>query len=78
MPTDKPRVLVTISESMDKKITDLRFGGRFETKSEVVRCLIEAGLEKVMEEISTPEGLEKLRKQLEEAYGNTLEESDAQ
>jgi Arc/MetJ-type ribon-helix-helix transcriptional regulator len=76
MPTEKPRIIFVISKAMEKKIQDIRFNGRFNTQAEVVRYLIEVGLNQVMDEISTPDGLEQLRKKLENARCNNLDESD--
>ena len=78
MATNKPRILITITEDMDKAIQDYRFSARGETYSAAVRSLIDIGLEKVMEEISTPEGLEKLRQRLEAANYKNFDKTDAQ
>lgn len=66
MPTDKPRVLVTVSETMEKKIQDFRFSLRLNTQSEAVRHLLRVGLAEVMKELESPGGIERLRAELED------------
>jgi len=44
MPTEKPKILLTLDENLLKRIDDFRFENRFNTRSEAIRRLIEEGL----------------------------------
>lgn len=44
MPTEKPKILLTIDENLLKRIDDFRFENRFNTRSEAIRRLIEESL----------------------------------
>ena len=44
MPTDKPRIILTVTEDLLSKIDDFRFEKRVNTRSEAIRLLIDAGL----------------------------------
>ena len=46
MPTDNPKVLITLDKKLLEKIEDFRYGNRIPTRSEAVRRLIEEGLKK--------------------------------
>ena len=46
MPTQRPQILLTLTEELLKKIDDFRFGNRIGSRSEAVRQLIEEGLKK--------------------------------
>lgn len=71
MATNKPRVLVTIDEEMEDAIKNFRFSNWFDTQADAVRELLRRGLESVKQEmnLSTPEGLERLRRRIEEEAG---------
>jgi Arc/MetJ-type ribon-helix-helix transcriptional regulator len=76
MPTARPRILFAIDPETQEKIQDIRFTARFNSQAEVVRYLVDIGLEQVMSEMETPDGIEKLRKRLESARENGLDKSD--
>ena len=44
MPTEKPRVIVTLHDDLFKRIEDFRYENRYPNRSEAVLALIEAGL----------------------------------
>ena len=44
MATDKPRILLTVSEDLLERIDDYRFNNRIANRSEAIRLLVEAGL----------------------------------
>jgi metal-responsive CopG/Arc/MetJ family transcriptional regulator len=44
MPTEKPRLLLTIDENLLERIDDFRFNNRINTRSEAIRRLIEEAL----------------------------------
>lgn len=44
MPTDKPRILLTIEQELLERIDDFRFENRINTRSEAIRRLIEETL----------------------------------
>lgn len=67
MATDKARYTVSVTDEMFEQIEDFRFKNRFQNRSDATAELIRIGLEQAMKEISTPEGLEKLRQALEAA-----------
>lgn len=67
MATEKPRILVTVTEEMVQAIDDYRFGARGKSFAAAVRSLIDMGLEEAMKDLATPEGMEKLRRRLEAA-----------
>ena len=46
MPTDNPKVLITLDKDLLEKIEDFRYGNRIPTRSEAVRRLIKEGLKK--------------------------------
>jgi len=46
MPTDNPKVLITLDKGLLEKIEDFRYGNRIPTRSEAVRRLIKEGLER--------------------------------
>jgi Arc/MetJ-type ribon-helix-helix transcriptional regulator len=76
MPTDKPRIVFAIGEEMNKKIEDIWYGVRFRSQSEAVRYLVMVGMEQVMEEMSMPDGLEKLHEKLKNVRCNNLDDTD--
>lgn len=73
MATDRPRYTVSVDDEMFKQIEDFRYANRFPTRSDATVELIRRGLESIQREmdLSTPEGLERLRRRIEE-------ETDAQ
>jgi len=46
MPTDKPKILLTIDKDLLEQIEDFRFGNRVNTRSEAIRRLIKEALQK--------------------------------
>jgi len=44
MPTEKPKILITLEDNLLTKIDDYRFDNRINSRSEAIRQLIEAGL----------------------------------
>ena len=46
MPTEKPKILLTIDKDLLEKVEDFRFGNRINTRSEALRRLIKEGLKK--------------------------------
>jgi len=44
MPTDKPKILMTLEEDLLTRIDDYRFENRINSRSEAIRRLIEEGL----------------------------------
>ena len=46
MPTDKPKILLTIDEDLLEKVEDFRFENRINTRSEALRRLIKEALQK--------------------------------
>lgn len=44
MPTEKPRVIITLSDDLFKRIEDFRYDNRYPNRSEAVLALIEEGL----------------------------------
>lgn len=40
MPSDKPKVLLTLDEDLFERIEDFRFENRFQSRAEAVRALI--------------------------------------
>ena len=44
MPTEKPKILITLEDSLLTRIDDFRFGNRINTRSEAIRRLIEEAL----------------------------------
>jgi len=44
MPTEKPKILVTLDDDLLVRIDDYRFENRINSRSEAVRRLIEMGL----------------------------------
>jgi metal-responsive CopG/Arc/MetJ family transcriptional regulator len=44
MPTEKPRILITIEDDLLEKINDFRFDNRINSRSEAIHRLIEEGL----------------------------------
>jgi len=46
MPTDKPKILLTIDKDLLEQIEDFRFGNRINTRSEAIRRLIKEALKK--------------------------------
>jgi hypothetical protein len=46
MPTDKPRILLTVDEDLLERIDDFRFENRINTRSEAMRRLLEEALKK--------------------------------
>ena len=45
MPTEKPKILITLEDSLLTRIDDFRFGNRINTRSEAIRRLLEESLE---------------------------------
>ena len=46
MPTDKPKILLTIDKDLLEKVEDFRYSNRIPTRSEAIRRLIEEALKK--------------------------------
>jgi len=46
MPTDKPKILLTIDKDLLEQIEDFRFENRVNTRSEAIRRLIKEALKK--------------------------------
>jgi metal-responsive CopG/Arc/MetJ family transcriptional regulator len=46
MPTEKPKILITMEDELLTRIDDFRFENRINSRSEAVRQLIEEGLKK--------------------------------
>jgi metal-responsive CopG/Arc/MetJ family transcriptional regulator len=46
MPTEKPRILLTLDEKLIRRIDDFRFDNRINARSEAIRRLIEESLKK--------------------------------
>jgi len=44
MPTEKPKILITLDNDLLTKIDNFRFGNRINSRSEAIRILIEKGL----------------------------------
>jgi metal-responsive CopG/Arc/MetJ family transcriptional regulator len=44
MPTEKPKVLLTLEEKLIERVDDYRYDNRIPTRSEAIRRLIEEGL----------------------------------
>ena len=44
MPTEKPKILITLEDSLLTRIDDFRFGNRINSRSEAIRRLIEEAL----------------------------------
>ncbi len=44
MPTEKPKILITLESNLITRIDDYRFDNRINSRSEAIRQLIEAGL----------------------------------
>jgi len=44
MPTDKPKILMTLEDDLLTRIDDYRFSNRINSRSEAIRRLIEEGL----------------------------------
>jgi metal-responsive CopG/Arc/MetJ family transcriptional regulator len=78
MATDKPRYTVSVSDEMFEEIENFRFENRFQTRSDATAELIRLGLESIKKDLSTPEGMERLRRRLEAEFNKQKIESDAQ
>jgi metal-responsive CopG/Arc/MetJ family transcriptional regulator len=46
MPTNKPRILLTVDDKLIKRIDDFRFENRINSRSEAIRRLIKESLKK--------------------------------
>jgi len=44
MPTEKPKILITLEDDLLTRIDDFRFENRINSRSEAIRRLIEAGI----------------------------------
>ena len=44
MPTEKPRIILTVDDKLLERIDDFRFGNRINTRSEAIRRLIDESL----------------------------------
>jgi metal-responsive CopG/Arc/MetJ family transcriptional regulator len=44
MPTEKPKILITLESDLLERIEDYRFGNRIPSRSDAIRRLIEEGL----------------------------------
>jgi len=44
MPTEKPKILITLEDDLVTRIDDYRFENRINSRSEAIRQLIEKGL----------------------------------
>lgn len=47
MPTEKPKVLITLDDDLLERIEDFRYGNRIPSRAEAVRKLIEEGLKSI-------------------------------
>lgn len=54
MPTEKPRILLTIDDDLLKRIDDFRFDNRINTKSEAIRRLIDEALQQYEKKPTKP------------------------
>ena len=50
MPTNKPKVLITLDDDLMERIDDFRYGNRIPSRSEAIRRLIEEALKKYQTE----------------------------
>jgi metal-responsive CopG/Arc/MetJ family transcriptional regulator len=57
MPTEKPKVLITLEDDLLQRIEDFRYGNRIPSRAEAVRKLIEEGLKNI--ETSKPQPKKK-------------------
>ena len=46
MPTQKPRILLTVDDKLIERIDDFRFENRINSRSEAIRRLIDEALKK--------------------------------
>jgi len=46
MPTEKPKILITLENKLLTRIDDFRFENRINTRSETIRRLIEESLDR--------------------------------
>ena len=46
MPTDKPKVLITMDKNLMDRVDDFRFENRINSRSEAIRRLIKESLKK--------------------------------
>jgi len=46
MPTEKPKVLLTLEEQLIERVDDYRYENRIPTRSEAIRRLLEEALSK--------------------------------
>lgn len=53
MPTDNPKILLTLNQDLLDQIEDFRYGNRIPSRSEAVRRLIEIGLESLPKDKKT-------------------------
>ncbi|OPY12777.1 MAG: hypothetical protein A4E66_01036 [Syntrophus sp. PtaB.Bin001] len=44
MPTEKPKIILVVTDDMLKRIDDFRFENRISSRSKAIRLLIEGGL----------------------------------
>lgn len=56
MPTEKPRVSVTLDDELLKKIDDYRFENRIMSRSLALNELIKLGLEELEKQLKKEEG----------------------
>lgn len=56
MPTEKPRVSVTLDEEMLKRIDDYRFANRIGSRSQALNELIKLGIEELEKQLEKEEG----------------------
>ena len=50
MPTDKPKVLITMDNDLLERVDDFRFENRINSRSEAIRRLIKESLKKYEKE----------------------------
>ncbi len=73
MPTDKPRITITMSQEELKKINDYRYNHRLKNQTQAILSLVSIGLEEIAKKYpnsrsSTPETYSKEEKELIESY----------
>ena len=52
MPTDKPRIMITLDDELFQKIEDIRYKNRIPSRSQATLQLLELGI-KAMEQAQT-------------------------
>ncbi len=73
MPTDKPRITITMSQEELKKINDYRYEHRLKNQTQAILSLVSLGLEEIAKKYpnsqdTAPETYSKEEKELIESY----------